>query len=393
MRHPNAATLTSVSTRVACKTPGCTRTILAATAARTGGYCMPCVQEQARQRHEAYVRDNCREVDLFAGIDDPLEMLKLVHSPPKPDPRIRYAPPPRKPDALYAELDSSQVAALVRHAHTLLKKGDTHTAQHIAACLVAFVSADISSLQQELIRIEEVRPAFLFHRAAPHIRNLLTQHLARVAGHDGLLTDKLLSALAWVGDERAVELFASWRTEPPSWASALHIPPHRYAKQAGWELSPDGDRRHLYHEICYPLIRSDAATTDSPVTVLTDTNLFELDGTAGALAFLSCQQQIVVPLSDDNLVGDLPRRSLALAGATRSPWHAAMDSLPTQYSQIGGHPTWIQDAEYPTCGKCRRTMPFIGQISCEDVESKREGIFYAFLCAECPTTASTYQQT
>jgi hypothetical protein len=354
---------------------------------------MPCVQAKDRQQREAHIRANRRDVDPYDGITDPLELLKIVHSPPTPDPLIRYAPPPRKPAVLYAELNSGQIAALLRHAHSMLKKGDTHTAQDIAACLLAFVSVDISSLLQELIRIEEVRPGFLFHRAAPQIRNLLTQHLARVAGHDRLLTDKLLSALAWVGDERVVELFAGWRLEPPGWASDLYIPPYQYAREAGWELSPDGDRRNLYHEICYPLIRGDAATAASPVTVLTETNLFELDGTSDALAFLGCRQQIVVPISEANLVGDLPRRSLILAKTARSPWHAGMDSLPTQYSQIGGHPTWVQAAEYPTCGTCARTMPFIGQISCEDIEPHREGIFYAFLCADCATTASTYQQT
>jgi hypothetical protein len=353
---------------------------------------MPCVQAKERQQREAHIRANRRNVDPYGRIDDPLELLKIVHSPPQPDPLIRYAPPPRKPAVLYAELDSGQIAALVRHALTLLKKGDTHTAQQIAACLVAFVAADISSLQQELIRIE-LRPEFVFHRAAPKIRNLLTQHLGRVAGHDRLLTDKLLSALAWVGDEHVVELFAGWRAQPPSWASDLHIAPHQYSQQAGWELSPDGQRRNLYHEICYPLIRSDAAITDSPVTILSDANLFELDGTSAALAFLNCRQQIVVPISDTNLVGDLPRRSLILADATRSPWHAALDSLPIEYSQIGGHPTWVQDAEYPTCGQCDQTMPFIGQISCEDVDRRCEGIFYAFLCPGCTMTASTYQQT
>ena len=354
---------------------------------------MPCMQKEARERHEAYVRANRRDVDPYAGIDDPLEILKIVHQPWKFDPLVRYARPSKSVDALYAELDSGQIAALVRHAHALLKKGDTDTAQDIAACLLAFVCADVSSLLQELIHIEEVWPEFLFHRAAPQIRNLLTQHLARVAGHDRLLTDKLLSALAWVGDDRVVELFASWRAQPPSWAADLYIPPYQYAREAGWELSSDGQRRNLYHEICYPLIRDDAATASSSVTVLTDTNLFELDGTSDALAFLGCRQQIVVPISDTNLVGDLPRRSLILANATRSPWHAARDTLPTQYSQIGGHPTWVQYAEYPACGTCAKTMPFIGQISCEDVEPNREGIFYAFLCADCAMTASTYQQT
>ena len=355
---------------------------------------MPCVQAKEREQRAAYIRANRRDVDPYDGVDDPLAILKIVHSPPKPDPLIRYAPPPRKPAALYAELDSGQIAALLRHAHALLKRGDTDTAQDIATCLVAFVSADISSLLQEFIRSAELQPEFVFHRAAPKIRNLLTQHLARVAGHDRLLTDKLLCALAWIGDERVVELFAGWRADVPSWASGLHIPPQQYSQQAGWELSPDGERRNLYHEICYPLVRSAVSTPSSPVSVLTETNLFELDATSAALAFLGCSQKIVVPISEQNLVDDtMPRRSLVLADAPRSPWHAAIDSLPTEYSQIGGHPTWIQDAEYPSCSNCRATMTFIGQIACEDVDPRREGIFYAFLCPDCSMTASTYQQT
>ena len=271
---------------------------------------MPCVQEQARQKHEVYLQANRRDVDPYAGIDDPLEMLKIVHQPPRPDRLIRYAQPSRPTDVLYAELGSGQIAALARHAQTLLKKGDIDAAQAIAACLVAFASADISSLQQEFIRLGALRPEFLFHRAAPKIRDLLTQHLARVAGHDVLLTDKLLCALAWVGDDRVVELFAGWRAKPPQWAADLHIPPYQYSQQAGWELSPDSQRRNLYHEVCYPLIRGDSSVTASPVAVLTDTNLLELDGTSPALAFLGCAQQIVVPICDKDLVDErMPRRT------------------------------------------------------------------------------------
>lgn len=382
-----------MSARVACKSPGCTRTILAATSARTGGYCMPCVQAKAREQHEAYIRANQRDVDPYAGLDDPLEMLKIVHQPPKWDPLIRYAASPRQPAALYAELDSGQIAALMRHAHTLVRKGDTNAAHDIAACLVAFVSADISSLLQELIRIEDLWPAFVFHRAAPKIRDLLTQHLARVAGRDHALTDNLLRALAWVGDERVVELFAGWRDQPPQWAKDLYVPPHQYSQQAGWELSPESQRRDLYHETCHALIRTGNPMTPSPVTVLTETNLLELDGTSPALAFLGCVRQIVVPISDENPIDQIPRRSLLPAAAPRSPWHAAIDSLPTNLSQLGGHPAWVQRAEYPACSECQRTMRCIAQIDCADVEPRGEGIFYAFLCSDCATTASTYQQT
>jgi hypothetical protein len=38
-------------------------------------------------------------------------------------------------------------------------------------------------------------------------------------------------------------------------------------------------------------------------------------------------------------------------------------------------------------------MRCIGQVACADVDPGREGTFYAFACADCATTASTYQQT
>lgn len=61
-------------------------------------------------------------------------------------------------------------------------------------------------------------------------------------------------------------------------------------------------------------------------------------------------------------------------------------------SQIGGHPAWIQDAEYPVCPCCSTTMKFIAQMDMEQAEDS-EGIYYAFLCEGCLQVAVNYQQT
>lgn len=42
--------------RIPCKSPACTSTILPETAARTDGYCMPCVQAQQQREHDEYIR-------------------------------------------------------------------------------------------------------------------------------------------------------------------------------------------------------------------------------------------------------------------------------------------------------------------------------------------------
>lgn len=41
--------------RIPCKNPQCSHFILPATAARTEGYCMPCVQARYRQVQEEYI--------------------------------------------------------------------------------------------------------------------------------------------------------------------------------------------------------------------------------------------------------------------------------------------------------------------------------------------------
>ena len=88
----------------------------------------------------------------------------------------------------------------------------------------------------------------------------------------------------------------------------------------------------------------------------------------------------------------LPINSMQL-GNLRPPLFAADPFLPVSFSQLGGHPTWIQDAEYPLCPQCSHTMMFLAQLDYADIEQYGEGIIYAFICPECRTTATSYQQS
>lgn len=63
------------------------------------------------------------------------------------------------------------------------------------------------------------------------------------------------------------------------------------------------------------------------------------------------------------------------------------------FSQIGGHPTWVQEAEYPECRVCQQPMPFIAQLSNEDHEEYAEGIYYLFACGRCGVAATNHQQS
>ncbi|KAJ3053906.1 hypothetical protein HK102_011608, partial [Quaeritorhiza haematococci] len=90
----------------------------------------------------------------------------------------------------------------------------------------------------------------------------------------------------------------------------------------------------------------------------------------------------------------LPRHGLAPGPRPRDPVESADWLVPgVCFSQLGGHPTWIQDAEYPECPDCRQTIPFVGQISNEDCQEFGEGIYYLFACGRCGVTATGYQQS
>jgi hypothetical protein len=91
---------------------------------------------------------------------------------------------------------------------------------------------------------------------------------------DRVLRDKVLCALAWIGDGVVRETFKRWRQTPPPRRSALFWSPDHYAHVAGWELTFDGTRRDLFHAQCYEFMATGAATRDAisgPVTVFTHT--------------------------------------------------------------------------------------------------------------------------
>ncbi len=85
---------------------------------------------------------------------------------------------------------------------------------------------------------------------------------------------------------------------------------------------------------------------------------------------------------------------LVLSGESRHYMESADWLVPgVTFSQVGGLPTWIQDAQYPPCPECNNMMPFVGQLSNEDIEEYSEGIYYAFACRTYGIGAVNYQQS
>lgn len=55
---------------------------------------MPCQQRKLAEERQAYIEQNRKEVNRYAGIHDPVEILTMLHSPRKPDPLIKEVPYP-----------------------------------------------------------------------------------------------------------------------------------------------------------------------------------------------------------------------------------------------------------------------------------------------------------
>lgn len=370
-------------------------------------------------------------MNVFAGLSDPVAMLKLVHQPRKFDALIDWTPCPVPTDALYQQLTADQAQQMADYATERFASGEYKLAQEICLCLAAFTQANLDAYFREWISYDDLDAysPLPFHRAPADVRDTLLERVEVDAENRNFI----LQCLAWIGDDVVVERFAYWRNNPPLWRSSLYIAPEEYAHEAGWELTAEGQRRNLYFPQCFHLEMKSTGCCEAlrvvderndtcPNCALPLTNLFDVDLKATGLsdngsfrvvtcecctaystifgyidsrgnAHLSAKNIPPAWLPDD--VSEwrrLPLNSIQL-GNLRSPLFAADPFLPVSFSQLGGHPTWIQDAEYPLCPQCSHTMMFLAQLDYADIEQYGEGIIYAFICPECRTTATSYQQS
>jgi hypothetical protein len=257
---------------------------------------------------------------------------------------------------------------------------------------------------------------------------------------DSVNRDHVLKALAWIGNDGVRIRFAEWRTSPPTWRSSLHLDPHDYAKEAGWTLDGAGRRRDLYLPVCYPLV----AATDTPlasnaaVRTLTARedrcpwcngplcDLLDLDLRDPAIRLLGLRgERLRIPscvrctcyattyfevdtrgnaswlqgqvrpehLDTQSEYAAPAARPLAIGPARPTPFAGDCQLTGSDRSQLGGHPCWLQDADYPACPRCGDVMLNAGQVAGRDIHDMGEGITYAFLCRGCGVAATSYQRT
>jgi len=343
-----------------------------------------------------------------------------------------FATREKKAKAAYLSLDSDELAELASSAISRIETGSSDYDATLC-CIACLRPGSLSPFHDRLVQRQILYPGVIFWQANPEI----ARRLLPLCEEEDLCNHALV-ALAWIGDLTVQDAFAQWRAHPPRWVEKLYVPPHRYAEEAGWELTPEGGRRDLFSRIAYPLVCpnttrrvSDLVRVGIPTEDVCPWCAWNLIGMLhfndignvlqnewkGAVRVLTChvcscyghifakrniknfatwhsmnaKPEYLPPDSSD--WEPFPESPLVMANETRHFMETANWMLPdVSFSQVGGLPTWIQDAEYPTCPECSKKTPFIGQISNEDFE-EAEGIYYVFYCQGCGVTATSYQQS
>lgn len=422
--------------RVPCRTEGCANTILPATANANDGYCMPCVGKKRSEERAKYIRENRREIDLYVGVTDVVEILRILHTPRAHDPLITYLPPPKSAEELYSGLNANQANRLMRIAAEAMLAGNEDLAEDVAKSLATLTEYPLDLMLTAWIERNHHWPAVIFRGAGTQIRDRIFAALESGAAN----ANHALSALAWVGDLKVQENFRRWEANAPSWRSGLCVGPAQYAHVAGWELGATV-RRDLFHNTCWAATPAAANSVgNEAVTFMREVeekcpwckrklvNLLEVDLTDNRFAFLGLSGQRLpfltcdactcygtafmysqvspdglARLTEENqqpewLPNDLdtwersPWKGQSIQLKRRSAIHAVDWCMPVTISQVGGLPSWVQATAFPQCPKCSETMMFIAQVDNGQFPS-HEGVYYAFLCSSCRVTATTYQQT
>ncbi len=123
-------------------------------------------------------------------------------------------------------------------------------------CLACFHPGCLASCLEELSSMLVLPDGPVYFGAPESVaRRLIGVCMAPEYALNTLILNGALSALAWIGSSLVQSTFAEWRDRPPVWTESLHVPPHEYARVAGWELAADGARRDLCSIAAYPLMQ------------------------------------------------------------------------------------------------------------------------------------------
>lgn len=270
-------------------------------------------------------------------------------------------------------------------------------------------------------------PGTLYRAAGPEVVRRIVE-MIDAGDHAGRLHN-LLTALVHTRDPQVGPALSRWQEAPPAGSEALHLKPRDYPRQAGWTVTG----RELCSDVAYRITVEEAAPDDfapacpwcsSPLWTILDVatsvpEVAEILGRAGwpgprlrvrTCHLCACYTALTCEVTPDG-------GATWWAGNTRPDWYQPPAGKPedppavrvgigerrdTPYqasgwseggSTWGGHPDWIQDAEYVDCARCGAPMDYLGLLGGADIDDFGEGAYYLFLHAPCGTAAVSYQQS
>jgi hypothetical protein len=319
--------------------------------------------------------------------------------------------------------------------------------------LLAEVDAALDALVAAFADLTARPPQWGSPGLAPAIRERLG---ALTRTREWRVLNVALRMVAWIGDGTVQRWFHTRRTALPAWDSLFYLSADAYVSEGGWALTPAGGRRELAFPIAYQLVAIEEARDErmasrepghtssrgeaEPVAVMTPhegrcrwcgrrlTVLLDLDLRHPALAFLGldgtrlrlvmCEECSLWNrlYMDVDLMGAADWSTLNAAEGETYPGDELLFTPPTHHlglgprcasavevaargdgwdvSQLGGLPSWVQDADYALCPACHRRMTFVGQVTPEVVSDRAiDGVLYGLLCLECLRSTVIYQCT
>ncbi len=284
---------------------------------------------------------------------------------------------------------------------------------------------------RDLLGAGVLSPSELYRGAGGDVQRELVHRVDSGVPDEEL--DLLLRAVAQTGGAIAESAFRRWRVQAPTGADALGAPVGEYTTEGGWTLASDG-RRRLCSQRAYALnpsrpkddpIAGGAAAANCPqcgnglwAVLNVDTHDPRVDaalshtGWRGRLRVVTCYRcacygTVFCEVAPDGAVrwsphtkapeyvddGDwaMPSGWLSIGGPRATPYLS--DAWAAGGSTLGGHPDWVQGADYPHCPSCGVPMAFLALLHGGDLDEWGEGAHYVFLDARCRLAAVNYQQS
>src|SRR6185369_7755033 len=112
-----------------------------------------------------------------AGITDPVEIIRILHTRRPLDPLVTFSPPPKSVEELYSNLDADQAGQLMAIAADAMRSGNKDFAEDVAKSLATLTEYCLDPMLDAWIERNHFWPAVIFRNAGATIRDAVVSGL------------------------------------------------------------------------------------------------------------------------------------------------------------------------------------------------------------------------